>query len=889
MAARSLHPAALKAQLSGLASRFRDGETPVIAFRGDVWEGPATIDVDNRTWRVKACRSALEVRELLSARDEGQPLVILTNLPHGELGPDVTARLLRRKVLEIDAWEPVIRAFGAHRMDARLAGHSWLSDVLLAGVPPDGYPRAVSGTLDAATAWRCALKILLSVDATALDLTALLEWTLDGSVMARWKSLPPNQAADVSKWLKAAIGASAELPLALIGSGHGSDVVPVALVCGVIFAEEGEPLGVSGQAAIRLERWTNGLRVDARKGRALATTAEGLLGRLRVAGRPGVSSLLGRADELLTELGAGVEAWRSRWLPRGFDQRLQRYADGVMAALDGTNTADALKSANQALVDVRTHSRAHDEPERVSRAEQALRLVRYIRTVDHAAPASFSDAVAAYYSVDAFADIARYALYASETHQAFGAALAAVADRAAAIREERTEAFASLAKHWFDAPSPTPSLVPIEDAIKKIVAPLAKSAPVLIIVVDGMSAAVSNALGASVERRGWTPVTSIDLSNPIALVGALPSVTEVCRTSLFSGTLQKGTASTERTAFANQVDLLSLSKPNFPPRLFHKGDLGAAAALAEDVAAAIAEPQQRVVAVVVNAVDDHLLKDDMVRPTWTADYVPVIGALCDAARAAGRCVVMTADHGHVLDLKLSEKLTGNDSDRYRKPGGPVRDGEVLVSGPRVLTDTGTVVVAASERIRYMSRKNGYHGGISPQELVIPLVVFTPEGRLPDGYREAPRLRPAWWDLEAEVTEAPIVAAPVVARRTGLPLFDQPPTLTAPTVVVAKATAPQWLPRLMQSPAFKEQQGRAVRAAIPEVRLGLLLSALSSRGGRMTVTAVADRLAIPVGRVSSTIAAAAQMLNFDGYQVLFLESDEVVLDEALLITQFGLEG
>jgi hypothetical protein len=58
---------------------------------------------------------------------------------------------------------------------------------------------------------------------------------------------------------------------------------------------------------------------------------------------------------------------------------------------------------------------------------------------------------------------------------------------------------------------------------------------------------------------------------------------------------------------------------------------------------------------------------------------------------------------------------------------------------------------------------------------------------------------------------------------------------------------------------------------------------------MTVAAVAEQLIVPSGRVSSTIAAAAQMLNFDGYQVLFRENDEVVLDEALLITQFELEG
>lgn len=57
---------------------------------------------------------------------------------------------------------------------------------------------------------------------------------------------------------------------------------------------------------------------------------------------------------------------------------------------------------------------------------------------------------------------------------------------------------------------------------------------------------------------------------------------------------------------------------------------------------------------------------------------------------------------------------------------------------------------------------------------------------------------------------------------------------------------------------------------------------------MTVPAVAERIAVPAGRVSSIVAAAAQLLNFDGYQVLFVEGDEVVLDGTLLVTQFELE-
>ncbi len=503
MPPRTLHPAALRAQLLGLVTRLRESDAPVVAFRGDAWDGPEAIDVGGRTWHVKACRSALEVREVLSSNDVGRPLVILTQLDRAELGADVTARLIKGRVLDIDPWEPVLRAFGAHRIDARLANYKWLPGVLFSGMA-DRYPQAASGTLDAATAWRFAFKILLGVDPTALDITTLLEWTFDAPVLSRWKALPADQATDISKWLTATVGPSAELPLALITSGHGSDAVPVAIVCAVLFAGEDEPSGVRGAAAVRLERSTGGLRVDAHRGRALAAVAEGLLARLVATGHPGVPALVGRADHLLGELGASSEAWSSRWLPTGFDQRLQRYAEALTQALEGSDAAAALAATTLALEGLRGHSRAAAEPERITRAEQALRLVRYIRTVDHETqPGSFGETVAAYSTVDAYADVARYALYASETHQAFGAALAAVADRAAMVREAFTETFAGLAKHWFEAPSATPSLIYIEDVLKSVVAPLASKVPVLLIVADGMSAAVSDTLGASIERRGW--------------------------------------------------------------------------------------------------------------------------------------------------------------------------------------------------------------------------------------------------------------------------------------------------------------------------------------------------------------------------------------------------
>ena len=55
-------------------------------------------------------------------------------------------------------------------------------------------------------------------------------------------------------------------------------------------------------------------------------------------------------------------------------------------------------------------------------------------------------------------------------------------------------------------------------------------------------------------------------------------------------------------------------------------------------------------------------------------------------------------------------------------------GELIIEGGRVDASIGSrIVVPWSERIRYGSRKNGYHGGISPQEVVVPMCVMARAG------------------------------------------------------------------------------------------------------------------------------------------------------------------
>lgn len=857
----------------------------VVAFRGDAeWAGGDTLQVNDRVWQVHRCQTPIEVREALAYRaPDGPPLLILTPLSHAELGADVMARLFKRRLFEFDRWAPVLRAFGAHRLDARLAAHPWLAEVLLSGQPAEGYARVVSGTLDAATAWREAARVVLGVEADGLDATTVLGWTVDGSFAARWMAQPQEARLGLRHWLASVAGPAASLALTLVEGGHAADVLPIALACDALFAG-GDASGGRANAVIRLERYTGGERVDAAGGRVLAAAAQDFM-RRPVEPRQ-ASAWLARADDLLRELGADHEAHRGRVSPLGFVQRLDRYAAALDEALDASDAATALARATEALDAVRGHDRGRADHDLLARAEHALRLVRYLHTTATASPpASFADAVEAYTRDHAYADEARVPLYASETHQALGAVLARIADAVRERREEFTGAFAGLAATWFESPTPSPHLLPVEHVLRDVVAPLAAQVPVLLLVVDGMNLPVAHTLVASIAQRGWLSVTSATGAGHGPAVAALPSVTEVCRTSLLCGTLRVGTAADERRGFASHPDLLRHSKPRHPPVLFHKADLGAGAVLSPEVAAALEHPEQRVVGAVINAVDDHLLKDDMVRPTWTTHYIPAIAALCDAARAARRAIVVTADHGHVLDLKLTGRPVAGDADRHRQATRPPGDGEVLVTGPRVLSSAPTIVVAASESVRYASRKNGYHGGISPQEVVVPLSVLVPDTQPLEGWTEAAERRPAWWDLDLPLTSTGVAPVQATEGRT-LPLFEAA-RQHVPVMAVAEEAAPEWLPRLLASEVLREQRARATRAGLGDDRLGFLLSALAARGGRLTVAACASRLGVPAGRVSSIVAAASQLLNFDGYQVIYLTGEEVLLDEPLLRGQFQL--
>ena len=190
---------------------------------------------------------------------------------------------------------------------------------------------------------------------------------------------------------------------------------------------------------------------------------------------------------------------------------------------------------------------------------------------------------------------------------------------------------------------------------------------------------------------------------------------------------------------------------------------------------ATASTQQQVVAVVYNAVDDHLSGSNQIQVRWTIDDLRLLGPLLGEARRARRVVIITADHGHVIDDGTVQRGQG-EGDRWRLPSGTPDASELVFEGGRVKTASGNAVVCAwSEGVRHGAKKNGYHGGVSAQEVVVPLSVFTPRNMALKGWQVAAAPQPDWW--------APLeVASPAGAAETPM-LPKKPPKakpLTAPT-------------------------------------------------------------------------------------------------------------
>jgi hypothetical protein len=428
--------------------------------------------------------------------------------------------------------------------------------------------------------------------------------------------------------------------------------------------------------------------------------------------------------------------------------------------------------------------------------------------------------------------------------------------------------------------------------LDEVVAPAAAVAPVLLLVLDGMGFASFRQLYASLGAAGWQDWLAPGREARALALAAAPSVTRVSRTSLFAGRLLAGAAGDERRELAGHAGLAARSKPRRLPRLFHKGELteGASAGLAEPVREALRDPDQQVVGIVLNVLDDALAKSDQLLPSWTLDRVRLLEPILFEARVAGRLLVLASDHGHVLDAG-SIHLAGGDDERWRPYAGPVAPEEIVLAGPRIEAAAGMerIVVPWSERVRYVRRKAGYHGGASPQEMLLPVAVLAPWDRQVDGWTIAAERPPRWWSPD-EAPAAPAPAPEPAPRKKPRAPAAQPSLFAEPAEVAPALAALDWIARLLASDAFAAQRGIAGRAAPADDVVRAFLEVLDRHHGRVPRALLARALGVPEIRVRGLLAGLQRLLNLDGYPVVAADEATgiVELNHGLLRTQFALE-
>ena len=863
----------------------RGGDSRALVLRAQPrWHG-GELTVDGHRVRVVEGISQLAILDAYAGQADDEYLVVLTDRPRADLTDTVLARAYRQQIEDPDEWGSVPALFrGAREVSRELRRLSWAATALLDHEPVGGWKPSTDLAVSAEHAIGGLVAHLIGGDSTDLDGVMLLA-VLSGDSRATWSAVDPALQKHLIEWAEQEYGTAAGFALRTTAAPGGL-VKPLALGLAIDVLW---PSGLGSdlteeQVAARTrlqERYVAGRSMTPVQAREVANATVAAVLRLNREGDPEgrLGVVLDQAEALLRDnLGWPAGAERSAILRPGFTARLRSLA----AALDVETGAE------DALAAVLDHQVAAANGQDVA-PRMAVRLTRWLNTEESPVLTLGGD-LQRQLDDGAWVDAALGVLWSGSTDAVVGAAYGRLIERVRVRRRARDESAAGHLEEGAVMRSLsdllTGPMLGIEGILRTVVEPWKTHGGVLLVVLDGMSGAVAVDLAAEVRGSGlveWVPSAT---KRRLAAAAALPSLTGVSRTSLFCGEVRDGAATHEKAGLATA----------FPgARLFHKGELRATGGvqLADDVAAAITDTTVPVVGVVINAIDDATHKNDTSTRPWTMSELEPLRALLNAASIAGRAVVVTSDHGHIVERSTTMLSAAVGADSRWRPSstGPVRDGEVLVRGPRVATDGGDAVLLWGDDLRYGPARAGYHGGASLAELTVPVLVYQRSlaSSAPSGWDVAPPQAPAWWnDPVVEAKPGPAALAPTTkARRKpsgdkGAPMLfdlDDAPAPSQSTDIVD---------RVLRSGVYGDQVRAAGRRAADSSRVAAVLRELIRRGGRVHRDTVGALLGVPVTSVEPELAAMKRLLNVEGFAVLELVDggEWLRLDEPLLREQFG---
>lgn len=908
----------------------RDPADCIIGLRA---QHPGDLPEDLRTQHgervtVAWCPSELSMWDAMHHWDRDGWLVMLTDRQDSDLGTGVIARLAHNRLLSPDPWESVTHRFRATAIDRALLAESRATgtavpDGLMRAEPrgqESGWPPVRAGVLTRDHAYGAVAHRLLALPNSAPDGHDVLAWTLDPVVPTHLADLRRDGgdalADAVLTWLAERTGGAAPTVRHLLASGATDDVLPLGLALGHLIGAPPELAQEAALAGARLEtRLGPDRRGATRPGaegpaadqiRALGTLAETTVRDLLLH-RPTqelARTTLQRAERILrAEQAPGIIA-DSALLPGGLTARHR-----ALAAALGVDA----RAAEDAWTEIGRHplSRETQSGDRGIHAvlEAAIRLDRWLATAP-AVPAepatdpreTATAAARTHVHDGAWAENALNTVQRGSDDPEIATALERLATRVLDHRRELDRAFAaSLAP--LAAGAELPSGDPrgdvryLETVLDGLIAPLATSTAdqggVLLLLLDGMSAAAATHLVEDLthETGVWREIHPLRAAARTTALALLPTITEHSRTSFFTGAPTSGGQSQERTGIETIARRAGLAGT----ALFHKDDLlrrTGGTDLGDAVAAAIADPTGTpLVAGVLNTIDDALDSADPGGTDWGRDTIRFLRPLLLAAARAHRTVVLTADHGHVIERDGRHQPHADARSARWRPadGAPAQPDEIRVEGSRVLSN-GSAILAVDENLRFTGRRAGYHGGAALAEVAVPVVVLQPEpvsglenewiDALPDGWTFATSNRPLWWEMRPSTDARPPEIAPSAEDPRSpleLDLFG-----TAPATTVATALGDA----VVTSMRYADQKATGPRAIPADDTVAALIDALATAPGtRVPLSAASQLLGVAPARTVGAIGIVSQLLNVEGFEVLRREDDLVILDVPTLRQQF----
>lgn len=912
---------------SGLASGRRKA---VLLRAAPAWDGRAELSWGERRALVAAAPSPLAVYELvlthLGAADPSGPevLVVLTDREEAELGPDLLSKVHKQRVNTVDTWDVVREAFGAGGTDHRLFDENWAAEALLDATPPGGWPQLTGGVLARREALAALTLRRLGIGRydpdrdphspaagdDGLDVHALLRWSLAPGGPDRFLALRAPERAGLALFLSEEdqAGLTGRALLALVGAEHGPDAVAFGLVCAALWGHADASADAEDyRARGRAERWlgdeppAHGEILDTLVtsfGRACEEFVSALLlsGRSELdedAGRARrlTGSVLDRAASLVRQFGAERAAATSPVLAAGLESRFAAVGRALSDS-DQQRTAEAVKSLS-------LHRLAPDADARtrIERARMAQRLAQWLATDPPVEATTAAAGIGRHVAETGWVDLALEHIEAGgDPDPVLKPAYDALCASVRARRREADRHFALTLATWTTGGMDPGSMLTVESFLPRVVGPVVKAGEhrVLLLVLDGMSAAIATELGEELSEH-WAEYDPLpgtkDAPRRRAMAAALPTITSVSRTSLFAARLMEGSQADEKRLFPAHRFWGDQSVA-----VFHKDGLRSetgGAPFGPELDEALASDRTHV-AVVLNTVDDRLATEQKLGDgAWRLDQIGKLRELLRVAAGQGRAVILTSDHGHVIDRHgVKVEAEGVLSARHRAPGGPLAETEIALAGTRVVSPEpgGAIVALWDADCRYTALKAGYHGGAALAEFTIPVLAFLPFGATPPkGWRELGSQQPSWWSLtpgapEPQPTYPPAAeASPVPSKRAvkkrqeeaeraaaGEQSLFEVTLVPSPegVLLVPELVSPDdaLVNGLLGSETFLAQVQLLARK--PDLaRVEKAVCALLDAGGTLPVTALAQRIGLLATRADGFAAVLRQLLNYDGVQVL----------------------